>query len=90
LAGNTWAGIADVNSGWSLIGSYRAENGGYYAINADGISSGYWLVDKFNDILDTDYADGSSTDAFKLKGLKGKTTSTPSPKPPQEVPEPAA
>jgi hypothetical protein len=95
LEGNTWAGITGGSSGWDLIGSYRADNAnhnnaGYYAINANNVDSQYWLVGAFNDILDTGYTnDGHDTDAFKLQGLKGKT-STPSPKPPQEVPEPAA
>jgi hypothetical protein len=87
LAGNTWAGIS---SDWALVGSYRAASAGYYDINDGDISSEYWLIGAFNDILDTGYTnDDDDTDAFKLEGLKGKT-STPSPKPPQEVPEPAA
>ena len=84
LAGNTWAGIA---SEWTLVGSYRAANAGYYGINAADLSSEYWLIGAFNDILDGDYHDGNDTDAFKIRGLKGNTSMTT---PPDEVPEPAA
>jgi hypothetical protein len=79
LQDNTWAGIA---SEWTLVGSYRAASAGYYGINAGNVASEYWLVGAFNDILDTHYHDGHSTDAFKIKGLVGNT--------PEEVPEPAA
>jgi hypothetical protein len=85
LAGNTWAGIA---SDWTLVGSYRANNSnsnnaGYYGINASNVDSTHWLIGAFNDILDTGYHDGHDTDAFKLKGLTGKTST-------EEVSEPAA
>jgi hypothetical protein len=81
LQGNTWAGI---NSDWTLIGSYRAERAGYYGVNTGNQSSKHWLVGAFNPILDTTgYGDRDDTDAFKIKGLKGKKSV-------KAVPEPAA
>ncbi|MEP7706081.1 exosortase-dependent surface protein XDP1 [Paraglaciecola sp. 25GB23A] len=92
---STWSDVA-TSGDWITVGNYDANSTGYYSINQGDISQGkissqYWLVGAYNSIFGHTLNDEGSLgtgaiDAFKIKGFKGNTTTTP----PTDVPAPSA
>ena len=96
LSNSDWDSIAN-NSDWMTVGNYQAatnlnNSNAYYSIEDDRhTSSQYWLIGAYNSIFgSTAYDDAnlseSDTDAFKIKNIKGITSTTTH----EEVPSPSA
>lgn len=77
LGGETWASLSS-SGDWLTVGQYNGEGTGYYSVNADGVSSSYWLVGAYNSVFGeaTDSDIDSGNDAFKIKKLVGTTSDT--------------
>jgi hypothetical protein len=83
-----------LNSGWSLVGNYNdLDDGVYKSVNANQISSSYWIISAFSQFGSGSGGDGIS-DYFKLQKIKGDFTCTNSNDPGcnnnNQTPEPAS
>jgi hypothetical protein len=80
IGGKTVAGLAALNSGWTLVGSYSdLVLNAPKTINAGGVSSSWWLVSAYSKAYGGNWS--NTNDYFKLSGLTGSTTTTQVPEP---------
>lgn len=81
--GKTWQSLVGVGQGWKLAGQYNNAGSGNELVNANNISSKYWLVGAYNGLLGSSLGNDGYSDAFKLKGVSVTKTIV-------KVPEPSA
>ncbi len=100
LEGQNYAGLDDpengANGGWELVGNYfspqdsRKSRGDlYFEINADNVSSSYWLISALNPAFNTPGCSGRALDCaprnylgndyFKIYALSGIVNNDPPP-----------
>lgn len=95
LIGKTYAELANLASGWALIGNYsNVGSTNPAAINAGGVFSSYWLIGAYNPLVGGSTTGAMLTDGYdyvKLASVTGCVSGTVGCTPPSNnAPEPGS